>query len=71
MSLMTETTIAPTRRPARAKRPVRRRARTKAEQRAETSEQILDTAEYLFSKRGLYGVTLRYVANHVRIHQRW
>jgi len=33
--------------------------RTKAEQRAETLEQILDAAEYLFSKNGLHGVTLR------------
>lgn len=31
-------------------------------------EQILDAAEYLFSKRGLYGVTLRDVAKRVKIH---
>jgi AcrR family transcriptional regulator len=66
---MAEGATAKIRRPARARRPVRRRARTKAEQRAETSEQILDAAEYLFSKRGLYGVSLRDVANHVRIHE--
>ena len=30
---------------------------SKAERRAETTEQILDEAEYLFSKHGLYGVT--------------
>jgi AcrR family transcriptional regulator len=48
---------------------VARRARTKAEQRAETSEQILDAAEYLFSKRGLYGVSLRDVAKRVTIHE--
>jgi AcrR family transcriptional regulator len=42
--------------------------RTKAEQRAETLEQILDAAEYLFSKHGLNGVTLRDVALKVGVH---
>lgn len=42
--------------------------RTKAEQRAETLEHILDAAEYLFSKHGLYGVTLRDVAQKVGVH---
>jgi AcrR family transcriptional regulator len=42
--------------------------RTKAEQRAESLEQILDAAEYLFSKNGLHGVTLRDVAARVGIH---
>lgn len=42
--------------------------RTKAEQRAESLEQILDAAEYLFSKNGLHGVTLRDVALRVGIH---
>ena len=42
--------------------------RTKAEQRAETYEQILDAAEYLFSKTGLHGVTLRDVAQRVGVH---
>ena len=46
----------------------RRSGRTKAEQRAESLEQILDAAEYLFSKHGLYGVTLRDVAQRVGIH---
>ena len=46
----------------------RRARRTKAEQRAESLEQILDAAEYLFSKHGLYGVTLRDVAQRVGIH---
>jgi AcrR family transcriptional regulator len=46
----------------------RRRRRTKAEQRAESLEQILDAAEYLFSKNGFYGVTLRDVAQRVGIH---
>jgi AcrR family transcriptional regulator len=42
--------------------------RSKAEQRAESLEQILDAAEYLFSKNGFYGVTLRDVAQRVGIH---
>src|ERR1700761_8912710 len=42
--------------------------RTKAEQRAATLEQILDAAEYLFSKHGLNGVTLRDVALKVGVH---
>ena len=41
---------------------------TKAEQRAEMMEQILDTAEDLFSKHGLYGVTLKDVAKRVGVH---
>lgn len=46
----------------------KKRTRTKAEQRAETLEQILDAAELLFSKHGLYGVTLRDVALKVGVH---
>jgi len=42
--------------------------RTKAEQRAETLERILDAAEFLFSKHGLNGVTLRDVAQRVGVH---
>ena len=42
--------------------------RSKAEQRAESLEQILDAAEYLFSINGFYGVTLRDVAQRVGIH---
>ena len=42
--------------------------RTKAEQRAQSLEQILDAAEYLFSRHGLHGVTLRDVANRVGVH---
>lgn len=45
-----------------------RRPSTKAEQRAEKMEQILDAAEYLFSKHGLYGVTLKDVAKRVGVH---
>ncbi|HEX5184382.1 MAG TPA: TetR/AcrR family transcriptional regulator [Allosphingosinicella sp.] len=49
-------------------RNVARRPRTKAEQRAESLEQIIDAAEYLFSRHGFYGVTLRDVAQRVGIH---
>ena len=41
---------------------------TKAAQRAEMMEQILDTAEELFSRHGLYGVTLKDVAHQVGVH---
>lgn len=41
---------------------------SKAERRAETTEQILDAAEYLFSRHGLYGVTLKDVAKRVGVH---
>jgi len=44
------------------------RRTTKAEQRAEMMEQILDAAEDLFSQHGLYGVTLKDVAKRVRVH---
>ena len=47
--------------------PPQRRTR-KAEQRAETMEQILDAAEELFSQHGLYGVTLKEVAKQVGVH---
>lgn len=52
---------------AGSRKPARRRW-TKAERRAETIEQILDTAEYLFSKHGFYGVTLKDVAKRVGVH---
>jgi AcrR family transcriptional regulator len=45
----------------------REKTRTKAEQRAESLEKILDAAEYLFSKHGLYGVTLHDVAQRVGV----
>ena len=45
-----------------------RRRPTKLQQRAEKIEQILDAAEYLFSKHGLYGVTLKDVAKRVNAH---
>jgi AcrR family transcriptional regulator len=43
-------------------------SRTKAEQRAETLEKILDAAELLFSRHGLYGVTVRDVTNEAGVH---
>ena len=54
--------LKPTKASSRARPP------TKAERRAETLEQILDTAEDLFSKHGLYGVTLKEVAKGVGVH---
>lgn len=52
--------------PGEAAKP--RRRRTKVEQRADKMEQILDAAEYLFSVHGLYGVTLKDVAQRVGVH---
>lgn len=46
--------------------PVKRPRR--AEKRAETMELILGTAEELFSKHGLHGVTLKEVAKRVGVH---
>lgn len=57
----------PRKKPSKQKT-VKGRSRTKAEQRAETLERILDAAELLFSKYGLYGVTLRDVAQEVGVH---
>ena len=48
--------------------PPKRAPVTKADQRATTTEQILDAAEELFSKHGLYGVTLKDVAQRVGVH---
>ncbi|MEN5051680.1 TetR/AcrR family transcriptional regulator [Brevundimonas naejangsanensis] len=58
-----ESPVAPRKPAARPRRP-----RSKVEQRAETMEQILDAAEYLFSVHGLYGVTLKDVAQRVGVH---
>jgi AcrR family transcriptional regulator len=56
-------------RATKAKQPKsRRKSLTKAGQRAEMMEQILDAAEDLFSKHGLYGVTLKDVAKRVGVH---
>lgn len=46
----------------------RRRGSTKADRRAEMTQQILDAAEFLFSRHGFYGVTLKDVAKHVGVH---
>ncbi|MGE0047180.1 MAG: TetR/AcrR family transcriptional regulator, partial [Hyphomonadaceae bacterium] len=46
----------------------RRRATTKVQQRADKMEQILDAAEHLFTRHGLYGVTLKDVAGRVGAH---
>ncbi|MGD1065621.1 MAG: TetR family transcriptional regulator [Vulcanimicrobiaceae bacterium] len=46
----------------------RRATRSKAEQRTETIEQILDAAERLFSQHGLHGVTLKDVAKSIDVH---
>ncbi len=51
-----------------AVRTPRKKSQSKAERRAETTEQILDAAEYLFSRHGLYGVTLKDVARRVGVH---
>ena len=51
-----------------AKATTRRKRSSKAQQRAEMIEQILDTAEHLFSRHGLYGVTLKDVAKRVGVH---
>src|SRR5271168_1954576 len=63
VELMTRTKAKPPR-----KTSPKKATRTKAEQRAETLEQILDAAEFLFSKHGLNGVTLRDVALKVGVH---
>jgi len=56
-------------RSSQAKPPKAARGRvTKAAQRAEMMEQILDAAEDLFSRHGLYGVTLKDVAKRVGVH---
>jgi len=47
---------------------LRRERRTKAQQRAETLEQILDAGEYLFSRHGLHGVTLKDIARQADMH---
>ncbi len=54
--------------PLSEQKTARRKPSTKAEQRAEMIEQIYDAAEYLFSKHGLYGVTLKDVAKKVGVH---
>jgi AcrR family transcriptional regulator len=63
------TVTAPPRRKARPQPTTPKvKPRTKSEQRAETLEHILDAAEALFGKHGLYGVTLKDVAGVVGVH---
>ena len=45
-----------------------KKRQTKAERRAETTEQMLDAAERLFSRRGLHGVALKDVAAEIGVH---
>ena len=63
----------PVSKPKRAGRPKSKsrgatKGLTKAEQRANSLEQILDATEKLFSSHGLYGVTLKDVAKEVGVH---
>ena len=60
--------MGPSKRISVNKPEIPQRRTKKAEQRAETIEQILDAAEDLFSKHGLYGVTLKEVAKQVGVH---
>lgn len=60
---MTTKTASPRRKAAAAPKP----RRSKAEQRAEKLELILNGAELLFSRRGLHGVTIKDVAKEVGV----
>lgn len=51
-----------------AKNGARKTRQTKAERRAETTEQLLDAAEMLFSRKGFHGVALKDVAAEVGVH---
>lgn len=46
----------------------KRARRSKAEKREEMRGQILDAAEYLFSQRGFFGVTLKEIAQQAETH---
>jgi len=46
-----------------------RKPRRKAEQRAESLEQLLDAAEELFSQHGFYGVTIKNISDKVGVHK--
>jgi AcrR family transcriptional regulator len=52
----------------RQKAVTKKKSKTKAEQSAETLGNILDAAELLFSRHGLYGVTLRDVTMEAGVH---
>jgi len=49
-------------------KPSRRKGSVKAERRADMIEQILDAAEFLFSRHGLHGVALKDVAKLIGVH---
>lgn len=69
MAVPEQSSEASGRAPTEAVEPTKARGRrTKVEQRADKMEQILDAAEYLFSVHGLYGVTLKDVAQRVGVH---
>ena len=51
-----------------SKKSSQEKTRTKAERRAETTEQMLDAAEMLFSRRGFHGVALKDVSAEVGVH---
>ena len=62
-------TAEPKPRTQAARAPAKPRKRpVKEQQRADKMEQILDAAEHLFSVHGLYGVTLKDVAQRVGVH---
>ena len=46
----------------------RRKGSARAERRADMIEQIIDAAEFLFSRHGLYGVALKDVAQRIGVH---
>ncbi|WP_417613631.1 TetR/AcrR family transcriptional regulator [Parasphingorhabdus sp.] len=48
--------------------PANGKRQSKADQRAEMIEKILDAAELLFSRHGFYGVTLKDVSKEVGVH---
>jgi len=47
---------------------LRRKGSAKAERRADMMQHILDAAEFLFSRNGFYGVTLKDVAKRIGVH---
>lgn len=60
---------APKRPEAKTMTTTPRKPRRKAEQRAESLEQLLDAAEELFSRHGFYGVTIKDIADKVGVHK--
>ena len=65
---MTVKSSTPRRKTPAAKAKPAGKGRSKAEQRADSLEQMLDAAEDLFSKHGMYGVTLKDVAQKIGVH---